>query len=270
MFTGLVRALGEVVELRASGPDLRLRIRCGAALMQQLQIGDSIAVNGVCLTAVIAAEESLVVDLSAETMSCTTLGRLQPGERLNLELSLSADGLLGGHLISGHVGGIGEVLEMSPTGRCHRFHIGAPQPLMRYIANKGSIAVDGVSLTVNALGARHFAADIVPHTLRATLFGSYRPGTRCELGGGHDCAPHRAPADRQRPVARVGGGGVLGAPPCLPTASKIWWRHCAKGRWLCSPTMKTVKTRGIWWRWLSASPLSRSISWRPKRAAWSA
>ncbi len=181
MFTGLVSASGTVVELRASGADQRLRIRCVPELMQQLQIGDSVAVNGVCLTVVVSAGESLVVDLSSETISCTTLALLLPGDPLNMELSLSADGLLGGHLLSGHVDGVGEVLEMSPTGRCHRFHFGAPEALMRYIAPKGSIAVDGVSLTVNALGEGHFAVDVVPHTLRSTLFGSYRPGSRVNL-----------------------------------------------------------------------------------------
>ena len=181
MFTGLVRTIGEVVELRTDGADHRLRIRCDSALLSRIQIGDSIAVNGVCLTAVIRSASSLVVDLSPETMSRSSLTNLQAGDRLNLEPALSVDELLGGHLISGHVDGVGEVLEMSPAGRCHRFLIRAPQPLMRYIAQKGAIAVDGVSLTVNALGAAHFVVDIIPHTLQITLFGSYRLGVRVNL-----------------------------------------------------------------------------------------
>ncbi len=181
MFTGLVRATGEVVELRGTEADHRLRIRCDGDWLSRVQIGDSIAVNGVCLTVALRSATSFVVDLSTETLSRTALAQVQVGGHLNLEPSLSVDDLLGGHLLSGHVDGVGELLEMSPVGRSQRCIIRAPQSLMRYIAEKGAIAVDGASLTVNALGADHFVVDIIPHTLQSTLFGSYRPGVRVNL-----------------------------------------------------------------------------------------
>jgi riboflavin synthase len=149
--------------------------------MEGVVLGDSIAVNGVCLTAVVLDGPAFSADVSRETLSLTTLGDLKSGSRVNLEKALTLSTPLGGHLVSGHVDGIGEVLERRQDARSWRFHIRAPAELARYIAQKGSICVDGISLTVNQVAGSVFEINIVPHTIEETIIGGYQAGTRVNL-----------------------------------------------------------------------------------------
>ena len=181
MFTGIIQAIGTVARLEPRGGDLRLGIRTGKLDLSAVQLGDSIAVNGVCLTAVELPGDGFAADVSRETLSLTSLGSLKPGSPVNLEKALTLSTPLGGHLVSGHVDGLGEVLERRDDARSVRFRVQAPAELARYIAHKGSICVDGTSLTVNAVEGRVFELNIVPHTLQETIMDGYRPGTRVNL-----------------------------------------------------------------------------------------
>ncbi|MGB5451927.1 MAG: riboflavin synthase [Sedimenticolaceae bacterium] len=181
MFTGIIEAVGQVAELRQRGGDVRLQVRTGKLDLGDVAQGDSIAVNGVCLTAVELPGDGFVADVSRETLSLTSLGQLEPGSRVNLEKALTLATRLGGHLVSGHVDGLGCVIERHDDARSVRFTIEAPPDLARYIAHKGSITVDGVSLTVNAVNGRRFELNIVPHTLQETIMGGYAAGRRVNL-----------------------------------------------------------------------------------------
>lgn len=181
MFTGIIQAVGEIVALEAKGGDLRLRVRTGGLDLGDVRLGDSIAVSGVCLTAVELPGDGFWADVSGETLAHTILGNLKIGARVNLEKALLPTTRLGGHLVSGHVDGVGEVIERKRDARSERFRIRAPQELARYVAHKGSICVDGVSLTVNAVEGRVFDLNIVPHTLAETTLDEYRPGRRVNL-----------------------------------------------------------------------------------------
>ncbi len=181
MFTGIIQSIGEVAALEPKGGDLRLRIRTGKLDLADVQLGDSIAVNGVCLTAVDLPGDGFWADVSGETLARTTLGALRSGSRVNLEKALTPTTRLGGHLVSGHVDGIGEVVSREPAARSERFVIRAPDALAKYIAEKGSICVDGISLTVNALRGAEFELNIVPHTLQETTMSDFRPGTQVNL-----------------------------------------------------------------------------------------
>lgn len=181
MFTGIIQSVGEIVAREARGGDARLSVATGKLALQGVALGDSIAVNGVCLTAVDLAEGRFAADVSRETLSLTTLGDLRPGSPVNLEKALTLATPLGGHLVSGHVDGVGEVLERREDARSWRLRIQAPAPLARYIAQKGSICVDGVSLTVNTVHGAQFDLNIVPHTLEETIIRNYQPGTRVNL-----------------------------------------------------------------------------------------
>ena len=181
MFTGIIQAIGEVQRLEPRGGDLRLHLHTGKLDLTGVQLGDSIAVNGVCLTAIDLPGNGFAADVSRETLSLTSLGGLKAGSRVNLETALTLATPLGGHLVSGHVDGLGEVLERSDDARSVRFRIQAPAELARYIAHKGSICVDGTSLTVNTVNGRSFELNIVPHTLQETIMGDYRAGTRVNL-----------------------------------------------------------------------------------------
>ena len=156
-------------------------VATGKLALQGVVLGDSIAVNGVCLTAVELGEGQFAADVSRETLSLTTLGDLRPGTPINLEKALTLATPLGGHLVSGHVDGLGEVLERREDARSWRLRIQAPAGLARYIAQKGSICVDGVSLTVNTVHGAQFDLNIVPHTLDETIIRLYQPGTRVNL-----------------------------------------------------------------------------------------
>lgn len=181
MFTGIIEAVGKIAAMEMRGGDARLCLHCGALDMGDVQRGDSIAVNGVCLTVVELKPSGFCADVSAETLGRTTLGGLHPGEAVNLEKALLAAARLGGHLVSGHVDGVGEVLQQQPEARSVCLRIQAPATLARYIAAKGSICLDGVSLTVNAVDGAVFDVNIVPHTAQATTLGAFHPGRRVNL-----------------------------------------------------------------------------------------
>ncbi len=181
MFTGIIQSLGELAACEVKGRDRRLTIRSPGLQLATKSLGDSIAVNGVCLTVIDLSDDDFSADVSVETLDCTTLGQAEIGDALNLETALTLGSPLGGHLVSGHVDGAGLVGERSADGRSQRFRIGAPREIARFIAAKGSICVDGVSLTVNAVHGCDFDVNIVPHTLQHTTFGTYRPGTKVNL-----------------------------------------------------------------------------------------
>lgn len=181
MFTGLIQAIGQIERLAPIGGDVRLTVQAGKLDLGRVSPGDSIAVNGVCLTAVELDDVRFAADVSRETLAKTTLGGLSPGSRVNLETALTLSTPLGGHLVSGHVDGVGQVLEMREDARSWQLQIHAPAELARYIAHKGSICVDGTSLTVNRIVGCVFELNIVPHTLAETIIGDYRAGTQVNL-----------------------------------------------------------------------------------------
>ncbi|ADC62699.1 riboflavin synthase [Allochromatium vinosum] len=181
MFTGIIQSVGLIQRLEPRGGDVRLSIDTGKLSLDGVVLGDSIAVNGVCLTAVALTECGFAADVSRETLTLTTLGALKPGSRVNLEKALTLSTPLGGHLVSGHVDGVGTLLERHEDARSWRLRIQAPDELARYIAHKGSICVDGTSLTVNRVEGAVFELNIVPHTIQETIIGDYRPGSRVNL-----------------------------------------------------------------------------------------
>lgn len=181
MFTGIIRGVGRVTTIDRHDGDARVEIDSGDAVLGTLARGDSVAVNGICLTAADVSERGFVADVSAETLRATTLGRLEEGAAVNLEPALRAGDPLGGHLVSGHVDGVGELLACDEDARSRRMRVAAPAALARYIAVKGSITVDGVSLTVNAVAGREFEVNIVPHTLAATNLGEREAGDTVNL-----------------------------------------------------------------------------------------
>ncbi len=181
MFTGIVEAVGVVAALEAHGADRRLRIDTGMLAERALSVGESMCVDGVCLTAIDATSSGFHADVSAETLSRTTLGNLEVGDRVNLERALTPATPLGGHLVSGHVDATGSVIERRDDARSVRFTFQAPPELARYIAVKGSICVDGVSLTINDVANERFGVNIVPHTLQVTTLGEFAPGQRVNL-----------------------------------------------------------------------------------------
>lgn len=181
MFTGIIQAIGKIAKVEARGGDCRLTIETGKLPLGDAQLGDSIAVSGVCLTAIELGANRFSADVSKETLSRTILGELKSGSRVNLELALTPTTRLGGHIVSGHVDGVGSVVQRSADARSVRFVIEAPQNLAKYIAEKGSICVDGVSLTVNGVDGCRFDLNIVPHTLAETTIEEYQPGHRVNL-----------------------------------------------------------------------------------------
>ncbi len=181
MFTGIIQAVGHIRATEQRGGDVRLNVETGSLDLSDVALGDSIAVSGVCLTTVEIGRDYFAADVSNETLVRTTLGALGAGARVNLEKALTPTTRLGGHLVSGHVDGVGEIVERRTDGRSERFLVRAPAELSRYIAAKGSICVDGISLTVNHVDGNEFGLNIVPHTLSATNLGDARPGRRVNL-----------------------------------------------------------------------------------------
>lgn len=181
MFTGIIKALGSIAGMERTGGDLRLTIRSAGLPWRDYEIGESIAVNGVCLTAVDFVEDGFVTDVSVETMDVTALGSLAQGSSVNLEPAISLGERLGGHLVSGHVDCIGIVKTREADARSVRLGIEVPENYKRYIARKGSVCVDGVSLTVNSVSAARFDVNIIPHTADVTIIGGYRVGTRVNI-----------------------------------------------------------------------------------------
>lgn len=181
MFTGIIEAIGSVVAMEPEGTDMRLRINTAALDMNDVRLGDSIAVNGVCLTVTELPGDGFWADVSGETHRRSSFAGLRIGSRVNLEKALTATTRLGGHLVSGHVDGVGEIIERSSDGRSIHFRIKAPDELAKYIAEKGSICVDGISLTVNRIDGAVLELNIVPHTLEETTMADFHSGTRVNL-----------------------------------------------------------------------------------------
>ena len=181
MFTGIIEAVGKVAAKQPKDLDMRLYISTGKLDLREVKLGDSIAVSGVCLTVTDLPGDGFWADVSRETLERTVLGDLAPGAAVNLERALTPTTRLGGHLVSGHVDGIGTVTGFRQDGRSWRLQIQSPAALARYIAEKGSIGVDGVSLTVNGVDGALFDLNIVPHTLQETTLAEYRPGRRVNL-----------------------------------------------------------------------------------------
>ncbi|MEJ2407243.1 MAG: riboflavin synthase [Candidatus Thiodiazotropha sp.] len=181
MFTGIIEAIGSIAALEPKGTDMRVSVNSGKLDLGDVALGDSIAVNGICLTAVSLAGDGFSADVSGETLAHTAFSQLRVGSRVNLEKALTPTTRLGGHLVSGHVDGVGEVLERSNDGRSIRFRIKAPGELARYIARKGSITVDGISLTVNDVDGAIFMLNIVPHTLAETTMEDFVVGRHVNL-----------------------------------------------------------------------------------------
>jgi riboflavin synthase len=181
MFTGIISAIGDIANLEQRGGDVRLTIRTGNLSLGDVQLGDSIACNGACLTAVELTGEGFVADVSVETLNLTTIGNWKTGSRINLEKAMQATDRFGGHIVSGHVDGIGEVVALEEDARSWRFRIRAPRELAKYIAHKGSITLDGTSLTINKVEGSEFELNIVPHTMTQTVMGDYKAGTQVNL-----------------------------------------------------------------------------------------
>lgn len=181
MFTGIVNATGQVQALSPTQSDLRIQIHAADLDLSQVQLGDSIATNGVCLTVTALDAGSFWADVSLETLRHSTLGELKRGDRVNLEKALTLATPLGGHLVSGHVDGVGEVLDVQPEGRAKRLQIKAPSGLSRYIATKGSICLDGISLTVNQVKGEVFELTIVPHTQAHTTLAQWQIGRKINI-----------------------------------------------------------------------------------------
>ena len=181
MFTGIISAIGDIANLEQRGGDVRLTIRTGNLGLADVQLGDSIACNGACLTAVELTGEGFVADVSVETLNLTTIGNWAVGARINLEKAMQASDRFGGHIVSGHVDGIGEVVSLHEDARSWRFRMRAPSELAKYIAHKGSITVDGTSLTVNIVDGAEFELNIVPHTMLHTVMGDYKVGSKVNL-----------------------------------------------------------------------------------------
>jgi riboflavin synthase len=181
MFTGIVQATGRVAGAEKRRGDLRLIVEAADFGCADIRPGDSISVSGCCLTVTEAGGGTLAFDVSNETLSLTTLGGLRVGDRVNLEPALRLSDRLGGHLVSGHVDGVGTIVAIEADARSQRWTIEAPAALARYIASRGSICVDGASLTVNAVTENRFGINLIPHTVAATTFGDRRVGDRVNL-----------------------------------------------------------------------------------------
>jgi riboflavin synthase len=183
MFTGIITALGTIrtIDPIGGGKDMRVMIAAPWSDTASIALGASIACSGCCLTAVEVHQDSFAADASAETLACTTLGSWTAGSQVNLERSLKIGDELGGHMVSGHVDGVGEAVSATPENGSVRWWFKVPRPLARFIAEKGSVAVNGVSLTVNEVKADMFGVNIIPHTASVTLFGSMKPGDKVNI-----------------------------------------------------------------------------------------
>ncbi|HTB65817.1 MAG TPA: riboflavin synthase [Steroidobacteraceae bacterium] len=181
MFTGIVQDTGTVASLTAQGGDVRLKIRVGRLDLSKTAVGDSICVQGCCVTAVALSADTFEADLSRETLGLTTLGDLALGAAVNLEPALRAGDALGGHLVSGHVDGVAKLTSRSADARSTRMVFEAPAALARFIARKGSVALNGVSLTVNEVEGVQFGVNLIPHTLEVTTLGELVPGACVNL-----------------------------------------------------------------------------------------
>jgi len=176
MFTGIIEATGRIARIEPRGGDVRLVVKAGSLGLDDVAIGDSISVSGVCLTAIALDGDTFAADVSNETLSVTSFGALAVGAAVNLEKAMRLSDRLGGHLVSGHVDGVGRVVSVEPDARSQRWTFELPAELARYVASKGSIAIDGVSLTVNEVDDRRFGVNLIPHTVEVTTFRDRRAG----------------------------------------------------------------------------------------------
>jgi riboflavin synthase len=181
MFTGIIEAVGKITALDDLGQDIRLTVDAGKMDMSDVHLGDSIATNGVCLTVVDKGDSFYRADVSAETIKYTGFAHYQNGSMVNLEKAMRPDSRFGGHIVSGHVDGVGKVISISEHTRYVEVWVKAPDELAKYIAHKGSITVDGVSLTVNEVKGASFMLWLIPHTLKETVIGQYKVGTSVNL-----------------------------------------------------------------------------------------
>lgn len=181
MFTGIVQTIGTLQRIERRAGDLRLVIDASGFDCTDIALGDSVSVSGCCLTVVVIDGAALAFDVSNESLSLTTLGALREGDRVNLEKALRLADRLGGHLVSGHVDGIGTIESIEADARSQRWRLRAPQTLSRYIAAKGSVCMDGVSLTVNSVDGDAFAVNLIPHTVANTTFCYCHVGDRVNL-----------------------------------------------------------------------------------------
>lgn len=187
MFTGIVEDLGEVKDLKRESKDVVFTFKVGNIKLKEVVLGDSISVNGTCLTVTSLGDKTFTVDASHETLAKTNLGKLKVGKRVNLERALKAGDKLGGHIVNGHVDGVGKVKSKTKKGESFEFRFSVPKKLSKYIVEKGSIAIDGVSLTVNLVKGKDFIVNIIPFTQEATTFGNLRKGStvnvECDIIG---------------------------------------------------------------------------------------
>ena len=181
MFTGIIMATGQIVSTAERGGDLELTIETPGLDLERTAVGDSISVQGVCLTVTRLDGAHFCADVSRETLIKTTLGSLKQGSRVNLEPSLRAGDPLGGHLVSGHVDAVGRLASVAQEARSHRLQFELPETLMRFVASKGSICIDGVSLTVNEVEGPRFGVNIIPHTFQVTTLGELVPGSQVNV-----------------------------------------------------------------------------------------
>lgn len=181
MFTGIIQAIGHIQKLEQKGGDARITLDTGDLELSNSDLGDSIAVNGVCLTAIEYRERGFVADVSAETLQTTSLGFLKQGSPVNLEKALTLNTALGGHIVSGHVDALGTLVSQRNDGRSIRYEFSVPSEIAHYIAAKGSVTIDGTSVTVNHVDGYHFSINIVPHTRENTIFSNYEINTRVNI-----------------------------------------------------------------------------------------
>ena len=181
MFTGIIEAVGSIAAIKRHAQDVTLSVNSGALDLSDVKLGDSIAHNGVCLTVTKLNAQGFDVDLSHETLKCSGFSQIKTGFAVNLEKAMQVNGRLGGHIVSGHVDGVGEVLSITKLGNAVEYWVKAPDDLAKYIAEKGSITVDGVSLTSNAVDAASFKLTIIPHTIAQTIMADYTVGTQVNL-----------------------------------------------------------------------------------------
>jgi len=181
MFTGIIAALGKIESLQATGGDIRMTVDTQGLDLSDVKLGDSVANNGVCLTVVKLAEAKLSFDVSRESLERTSLGSLSAGSEINLEKALAVGDRLGGHFVSGHVDGLGKVIARQESARSVQFRFEVPAGLERYIAEKGSICIDGTSLTVNKVADNWFEVNIIPHTMQETIMSGYKIGSQVNL-----------------------------------------------------------------------------------------
>ena len=181
MFTGIVKSTGRIAASESRGGDLRLRVTADGIDWSDFTVGESISVNGVCLTAVTIHDDGFDTDVSGETLRITALAGIGPGTKVNLEPAISLGERLGGHLVSGHVDCVGTVIERTQDARSIRFGIEIPEEFMRYVARKGSVCIDGVSLTINEVSGNGFSVNIIPHTASATIIDGYQLHTKVNI-----------------------------------------------------------------------------------------